>query len=63
MKKIVFTINSKTGAVTVKPEGYKGDECFTKTKKLEQGLVMSGQCELTPENYETPETNKEQEHN
>lgn len=62
-KKIVFRIDGKTGAATIKPEGYKGEECFTKTKGLEDGLGMKGQCELTPENFESPEQNKEQEHN
>lgn len=58
-KKIVFEINGKTGAATIKPEGYKGEECFTKAKPLEQGLGMKGQCELTPENFEAPEREKE----
>lgn len=63
MKKIVFTLSKSTGAATVKPEGYKGEECFTKTKALETGLGMKGECQLTPENFETPEQNREQEHN
>lgn len=62
MKKITIKISASTGEVTVKPEGYKGDECFRKTKAFEQGLGMTGQCELTPENFESPEQNREQEH-
>lgn len=58
-KKITIKLDGRTGNVTVKPEGYKGDECFKATEGLERGLNMKGNVENTPEFYEQPERSKE----
>lgn len=54
-KKIIYTINKKTGAHSVRTEGYHGPECLEATKPLEEGLGMNQACAVpTPEMYETP---------
>ncbi len=55
MKKIIMSIDPKTGGVSVKTEGYQGEECLKATAGLESGLGMRGQCELSPEYYEKAE--------
>ena len=52
MKKIIATIDKKTGKLSVKTEGYSGDECLKATEQLEKGLGMTQGCELTPEYFQ-----------
>lgn len=55
-KKIIATIDRKTGGLTIKTEGYAGAECLEATKQLEQGLGMDQACAVpTEEMYKQPE--------
>lgn len=59
-KKIIYTINKKTGQHTVKAEGYQGPACIDATKTLQEGLGMDQACAVpTAEMYEAPEKEKE----
>lgn len=60
-KKIIATINKKTGAITIRTEGYNGAECLNATKKLEDGLGLNTDGrEYTPEFYDTTSEQQQQ---
>lgn len=53
MKKIIMTIDPKTGRFTIATEGYKGASCIEATKELERRLgVVEPERELTHEYHE-----------
>lgn len=55
MKKIITTIDRKTGGMSVKTEGYSGGECLEATKQLESGLGMDQACSIpTAEMHQEP---------
>lgn len=56
MKKIIYTINKKTGQHSIKAEGYQGPACIDATKPLQDGLGMDQACAVPhAEMYETPD--------
>lgn len=62
MKKIICRINNRTGAMTIRAEGFSGEECLKATAPLEKGLgLRDATQELTPEFYQTAEQQSEQQ--
>jgi hypothetical protein len=60
-KKIIATINKKTGEITIKTDGYAGAECLEATAGLERGLGMNpATCELTPEYWQQKQDEQQQ---
>lgn len=63
-KKIITTIDKKTGQMTVKTEGYNGAECLEgAAAQLEKELGMTadgGSCQLTTEYFQNKEDNQNQ---
>jgi len=56
MKQIICTITKKTGAVSVKAEGYAGASCLAATKELEAKLgLVDAHREETHEMHQTEE--------
>jgi len=52
MKKIIATIDKKTGKLTIQTQGYNGAECLAATEQLEKGLGMDRACSIpTSEMY------------
>lgn len=61
MKKITAVINGKTGGVSIKTEGYSGDECYKATEALEKSLGMDRACAVpTGEFYQEKQENTQQ---
>lgn len=61
MKKIISRIDPKTGVVSVKTEGFSGDECYKATEALEQKLGLDRACATpTPELYQEKQENEQQ---
>lgn len=55
MKKIITTIDKKTGGMSIKAEGYQGPACIEATKPLQDGLGMDQACAIpTHEMYQAP---------
>lgn len=62
MKKVLGTIDKKTGKLTFKVEGCAGVECTMLTAPLEIGLGMrEPERELLPEFYQTTEQQTQQQ--
>lgn len=51
MRKIICTIDKKTGVMTIRTEGYSGAECLAATKELRARLGITAEPVLTPEFY------------
>lgn len=54
--KIIARINKKTGAVTLKTEGFQGESCLEATKKLRADMGIEAEPERTSEFYTNEET-------
>ena len=61
MPKVIAVINKRTGAVTIKAEGFTGDACLKATERLRDGLGITAEPERTDAFYATEETNQQQE--
>jgi len=52
MKKIVMTVDPKTGKIEVETTGFKGKECIEETKWLEKAIGKAKQVKKKPEYYQ-----------
>lgn len=57
MSKVIAVINKKTGAITIKTEGFSGEACLKATEKLREGLGIDAEPEKTDEYYAAEQTN------
>ena len=58
MKTITFTIDRKTGGLSIKTEGYQGAECLEATKKFREQAGMN-EPEPTQEMYQERQEDKQ----
>lgn len=56
MGKVIGRINKKTGAITIKTEGFNGEACLEATRKLRARLGIDKEPERTNEYYIQPQT-------
>ncbi len=59
MSKVIAVINKKTGAVTIKAEGFVGDACLKATEKLREDFGITAEPERTDEFYATEQQSEQ----
>ncbi len=61
MAKEIHINIGEEGEITIKAEGYSGDECLKATEPFERALGRKKSQDLTPEFFETPIQQQEED--